>query len=74
MYTHKNFKTKKELKAAVDAFNAGNGPPVTYWQPGPFGGNEPKDGTVYFEGPHYPQPHRWYAAATVEDFHVIKVK
>lgn len=47
---------------------------VTYFQPGPFGGQEPQDGTVYFEGPHYPEPHKWYASATVKNGVVIAVK
>lgn len=73
MYTVKNFKTKKAFKEAVAA-QATGGPKITYYQPGPFRGNEPKDGTVFFEGPHYPEPHRWYAQATVENYVVVKVK
>ena len=69
MYTNTNFKTKKELKTAV-----ADGKPVRIYQPGPFGGNEPKNGTVALEGPHYPQPHRWYATATIENGLVTKVK
>lgn len=69
MYTTQNFRTKKELKAAVAIGRA-----VTYYQPGPFGGNEPRDGTIYVEGPHYPQPHKWYAACEVKDGVIIKVK
>ena len=41
MYTYTNFKTKKALKEAV-----ANGDKITYYQPGPFGGNEPKNGTI----------------------------
>jgi hypothetical protein len=93
MYTTRNFKSKKELKQAVDAWNdykAGNGhidseaqigvrtyrpaEPVTYYQPGPFGGNEPRDGVVYIEGPHYPQPHKFYAQCIAKDGVIIKVK
>jgi hypothetical protein len=95
MYTTRNFKSKKELKQAVDAWNeyqardaapkAANasgyldsivqGPrPVTYFQPGPFDGNEPRDGTIYCEGPHYPQAHKWYAQCTVRDGVIVKVK
>lgn len=48
--------------------------PVTYHQPGPFAGNEPRDGTIYCEGPHYPEPHRWYAQCTVKDGVIVKVK
>ena len=74
MYTTKNFKTKKQLREAVKAFNEGVGPAVTYYQPGPFGGNEPQNGTFCAEGPHYPQPHSWYATCTAENGVIIKVK
>jgi len=69
MYTDRNFKTKKALKEAVES-----GEKITYYQPGPFGGNEPRDGTITLEGPHYPEPHRWYAQATVKDGYIVKVK
>ena len=68
MYTSINFKTKKALKEAVT-----KGERVTIFQPGPFGGNTPKSGKVCLEGPHYPQPHKWYATATIEDGCVVKV-
>ena len=81
MYTERNFKTKKALKEAVVAYNTIKGidgeragRAVTYYQPGPFGGNEPRDGTVYCEGPHYPEPHRWYAACQVKDGIIVSVK
>ena len=69
MYTDTNYKTKRALKEAVAA-----GTEVTYYQPGPFAGNEPSDGTIYLEGPHYPEPHRWYAQATVRGGVVVKVR
>jgi hypothetical protein len=69
VYTHTNFKSKKELREAVAA-----GKRVTVFQPGPFGGNEPDNGVVTLEGPHYPAPHRWYASATLKDGVVVKVK
>jgi len=69
MYTDTNYKTKKLLKEAVAA-----GKRVTYYQPGPFGGNEPADGTITLEGPHYPAAHTWYAQATVKDGVIVKVK
>jgi hypothetical protein len=68
MYTDINFKSKKALKEAVAA-----GKEVTYFQPGPFGGNAPRDGRITLEGPHYPQPHKWYATAEVKDGKIIKV-
>lgn len=67
MYTHKNFKTKKALKEAVK-----NGERVSVFQPGL--GSVSENGTVYLEGPHYPEPHRWYAQATLENGRVVKVK
>ena len=67
MYTEINFKTKKELKLAVDA-----GREIRVFQPGPFPGKT--DGTVCLEGPHYPEPHRWYAEAEIENGIVKKVR
>ena len=69
MYTTINFKTKKALKEAV-----ANGQKITVYQPGPFGGREPRDGEVSLEGPHYPELHRWYADATLKDGIIVKVK
>ena len=47
---------------------------VEVYQPGPFGGNVPTDGAVTLEGPHYPEPHRWYAQAVLKGGSVVKVK
>lgn len=69
MYTLKNFKSKKALKEAV-----ASGIRVTYYQPGPFGGNEPTEGKIYVEGPHYPEPHKWYAECEVKDSVIVKVR
>lgn len=67
MYTNKNFKTKKALKDAVKA-----GEEVTLFAPGL---GQPKDnGTEFVEGPHYPQPHTWYAQVEMKDGIVVKVK
>ena len=68
MYVRPNFKTKKALKEAIAA-----GQKVTIFQPGPFGGNEPTDGTTAIEGPHYPEPHKWYASATIKDGFITRV-
>jgi hypothetical protein len=68
MYTTVNYKTKKQLKEAVKA-----GAQVTVFQPGPFGGNEPREGRVFLEGPHYPAAHTWYAQAELKDGVVVKV-
>lgn len=73
MYAQTNFKTKKELKEAVRLANSNLGEPVTYFQPGPFSGNVPQNGDVYLEGPHYPQPHKWYAKCVAKDGVIVKV-
>jgi len=57
-YTERNYRTKKELRAAVEKGD------VRVFQPGPFG-PDVKDGVAYIEGPHYPEPHKWYASAMV---------
>ena len=73
MYTDINFKTKKALK---DALIAGKQVGV-YQLNDMFGaGSKVQVGThtVYLEGPHYPQPHQWYAKATVVNGVVTNVK
>ena len=66
MYVSPNFKTKKALKEAVKA-----GARVAVFSPGPFPAK--RDGIETVEGPHYPEPHRWYARVEVEDGAVTKV-
>jgi hypothetical protein len=73
VYTHRNFRTKKDLKEAVKRNQEGRGPGITYYQSGPFGGKCPTDGTIFLEGPHYPKPHKWYAEAEVKDGVIVKV-
>ena len=69
MYTTINFKTKKALKEAIAA-----GEEVGVFQPGPFGEGMEMEGEFVLEGPHYPEPHRWYGKAIVKDGRIIKVK
>lgn len=66
-YVSPNFKTKKAFKEHVAAGKA-----VDVYQPG-MGGPIPKDGKVCIEGPHYPEPHRWYAEVSLQDGKVTKV-
>lgn len=72
MYTSTNFQTKKALKEAVTAYHNGTGSPVTLFAPGL--GTPATNGSETVEGPHYPQPHKWYARVTVENGHVVKVQ
>lgn len=66
-YTVTNFRTKKALKEAL-----ASGQEIRVFQPGPFG-SDVQDGKVYLEGPHYPEPHRWYASGTVENGVLVKL-
>lgn len=68
-YTVTNFKTKKALKEAVTA-----GKKIRCFQPGLGPDLSNYTGTVYLEGPHYPEPHRWYAQGEIKDGVLIKVK
>lgn len=67
MYCSPNFKTKKALKQAI-----AEGKKVTVFSPGPFPANQ--NGIEYIEGPHYPEPHKWYATVVVENGIIVKVK
>lgn len=69
-YTDRNFKTKKALKDAV-----ASGQQITVYQPNGdiTGYGTPRDGRVSVEGPHYPEPHRWYATVTLKDGIVVAV-
>jgi hypothetical protein len=73
MYTDINFPTKKALKDAVAA-----GKRIGVYQPNDMFGAGDKVQTgehrVTLEGPHYPQPHKWYATATVRDGAIVSVK
>lgn len=70
MYVSPNFKTKKALKEAV-----ANGQTVTVFQPNGdmFGATSPTNGKVCIEGPHYPEPHRFYGSVTIENGKIVKV-
>lgn len=66
-YATGNPKTKAELKRWI-----ANGQTVRVFSPGPYEPSE--NGIEYVEGPHYPRPHRWYAAVTVKDGVIVCVK
>lgn len=67
MYTDKNYQSKKALVADVKA-----GKQVSVYQPGPFPAQT--DGRVSLEGPHYPQPHKWYASAVIANGVIVSIK
>jgi hypothetical protein len=66
VYVRPNYKSKKELKEAVK-----RGDRVEVFSPGPFPAK--RDGRESVEGPHYPEPHKWYASVEVKDGVVVKV-
>lgn len=66
-YVEGNPKTKKQLKEMV-----ASGKPVGVYAPGL--GTVPENGRVSLEGPHYPEPHRWYAEGTMQNGLLVKVK
>lgn len=68
-YTTKNFKTKKDLKLAVQSKEE-----VTCYSPGIGPDLSNHTGTVFLEGPHFPEPHRWYANAQMENGIIVSVK
>lgn len=70
MYVRPNFKTKKALKEAIK-----DGQRVTVFQPNDLFGTEiPENGEVPVEGPHYPEPHRFYGTAVIKNGVVVKIK
>ena len=73
MYTTTNFKSKKALKDAV-----AGGKTIGVYQPNDMFGN-PKaspdfSGTAAVEGPHFPEPHKWYGTVTIEKGKIVAVK
>ena len=68
MYASGNPKTKKALKEAVAA-----GKQVSAFQAGGMFASQ-TDGKACIEGPHYPQPHKWYAEVVLKDGIIISVK
>lgn len=67
MYTDKDFKTKKEFKEALAA-----GKKMRVYDPGGMF-SAPINGPVTVEGPHYPEPHRWYASCVLKDGIIVKI-
>lgn len=68
MYVDPNFKTKKAMREALK-----EGKEISVYQPGGiFSG--PMNGRVSLEGPHYPEPHKWYAEGFIENGKLVKIK
>ena len=67
MYVTGNPKTKKQVKEWL-----AEGKEVTIFSPGPFPAK--LDGREFVEGPHYPQPHKWYGQVEMKDGKVVSIK
>ncbi len=67
-YVDPNYKTKKDFIAAVKAGKVHH----TYNPSGMFPVKQ--DGSDVVEGPHYPQPHKWYSSVVVRNGVVISAK
>ena len=67
MYVTGNPKTKKALREALQ-----RGETLTIFAPGL--GTPKENGVENVEGPHYPEPHRWYGVGTMHQGMLIKVK
>ena len=72
MYVSPNFKTKKLLKDAIKKIEETGRGFIDVYAPGL--GTIPDNGTVYLEGPHFPEPHKWYAQGTMENGKLVRVK
>jgi len=67
-YIYPNFKTKKEAKQALQL-----GQTITCRRNCPWGHETISEGTETIEGPHYPEPHKWYGKAIIKEGLVIKL-
>lgn len=66
-YVVGNPRSKKQIKDWLK-----EGKDVLVFEPGL--GSVPDNGTVYLEGPHYPEAHKWYASGEMRDGKLVKVK
>jgi len=74
-YATHNYKTKKALKEAVEVCNK-TGDQFPWYQPGPMGKGQQSlspGESVSLEGPHYPEPHKWYALLKMDYNGKLKV-
>lgn len=65
-YVNPNFRTKKALKDALK-----EGKSVEVYQHGL--GTIPTDGTISLEGPHHPEPHKWYGRGIMKGGKLVEV-
>ncbi len=67
-YVDPNYKSKKEFVTAVKSG-------VVHYPYNPSGMfPQRQNGNDVIEGPHYPKPHKWYAAVVIKDGVVVSAK
>jgi hypothetical protein len=67
-YLYPDLKSKKAYKEAIKS-----GHLITAIDQSIFSDGKVFTGVATFEGPHYPQPHRFYGQALVENGRVVKI-
>ena len=72
-YASRRFKFKKELRAAVAAYNAGKERAVRVEDFGLFSPANPTEGSVCIAGPSRYEPNAWYANVTLKSGAIVKV-
>jgi len=68
-YLYPNLKSKKAFKEAIKA-----GQCITAQENIPWGTKRIENGKCTFEGPHYPEPHKFYGQVVVESGVVVKIE
>ncbi len=68
-YLYPNLKSKAAYRKAI-----AEGQTIIAKENTPFGNQLVTSGKCTFEGPHYPEPHRFYGQAIVQDGKVISIK
>ena len=67
-YIYPNFPSKIAARRAIAA-----GDKITCMENTPHGQDKVFSGSATIEGPHYPQPHRWYGRAEIVDGFVVRL-
>lgn len=68
-YTEYNYKTKKKIQDDIK-----EGKKIYCFNPGIGGNLSHYTGSVYLEGPHFPEPHKWYGAGKLVNGVLISIK
>lgn len=66
-YISPNLRSKKAIKEAL-----AKGESIRVFQPGL--GAVPVNGEISLEGPHYPEPHKWYATGHMKDGKLVRIE